>query len=395
LARKINKDFLYFPFMPHRDIHAGGLIHNYFDNKQIDGLYLSTAIKNFAGSFITIFVPIYLLTLGINIQNIAIYYIVGLTTSFLFFIVGLKINSKWGIKKSMSLGIIISIFYYILLNSLSSWQDGYLLVAIISGISGGIYWAGFHIEFSRFCDKNKEASENALMNIFSKVAGAVGPLIGAILISKISFNFVILLSAILLVLSIIPLFSTKNEKAKYRFSIKEMLKSDRRNKALAYTGSGIIGVVGGTFWPIFIYFTLKEVLSLGIIVSITAVVEILFLFIIGKISDKHGKKVLRTGIVTYSASWISRLFFLSPLGIFFNNLYSAFSTSLIDLPFAKIIYSKSKESQDVSNYFLFREFYLWVGRVLILLLVIFTSNIFMTFIISFFVTFLYFNLLKE
>lgn len=148
-------------------------------------------------------------------------------------------------------------------------------------------------------------------------------------------------------------------------------------------------------WPVFIYLTLKEVLSLGIIVSITAITEIIFLFIVGKLSDKHGKRILKTGIFAYSASWITRVFFLSPIGIFFNNLYAALSTSLIDLPFAKIIYSKSKKAQDVSNYFIFRDFYLWVGRVLILAIVILTSNILWTFIASFFVTYFYFSLLKE
>lgn len=197
--------------MPHRDMHIGSLIHKYFDNKQIDGLYLSTAIKSFAGSFIAIFVPIYLLTLGFGLRDIGIYYLIQLTVLFLFYVVGTKLNSFWGIKKSIAIGIILSVVYYILLNNLSSGNFSYVFVAIACGISGGIYWAGFHIEFSKFCDKNKEASEISLLNIFSKIAGAIGPIIGAILISRFSFNLVILLSAVFLFLSVIPLFWTKNE----------------------------------------------------------------------------------------------------------------------------------------------------------------------------------------
>ncbi len=380
--------------MPHRDMQVGSLIHNYFDNKQIDGVYLSTAIKSFAGSFIAIFVPIYLLTLGFVLKDIGIYFLIQLTTLFLFYVFGTKLNSFWGIKTSISVGILVSIAYYILLNILSYSNLSYIFVAIVSGISGGIYWAGFHIEFSRFCDKNKEGTENALLNIFSKVTGAIGPILGAILILEVSFNFVILLSAIFLFLSVIPLFWTRNEKTNFKFSFREIFKADKKNKSLAYIAAGIIGIVGGTLWPVFIYLTLKEVLSLGIIVSITAVVEIFFIFFVGKLSDKHGKRILKTGIFTYSCSWISRLFFLSPIGIFFNNLYAALSTALIDLPFAKIIYAKSKDAQDVSNYFIFRDFYLWVGRVLVLVLVILTGNIIWTFIASFFVTYLYFSLLR-
>ena len=381
--------------MPHKDIHTGSLINNYLHNKQVDGLYISTAIKSFAASFISIFVPIYLLTLGFSIKDVAIYYLFGLTLSFLFFPIGLKLNSKIGVKKVMSLGIILSVFYYLLLNYLPAGNIKYIVVAIVSGIGSGIYWAGFHLEFSRYCDKGKEASETSFINILSRIAGAIGPIIGAILILETSFNVLFLLSSSLLILSIIPLFFTKNEKTKFNFSINGLLKADKKSKAISYGASGILGVVGGIFWPVLIFLSLNKVLSLGAIVSVTAVSEIIFLFFIGKLSDKHKNKVLRIGIFSHSLSWITRVLFLSPLGIFFNNMYSSFSSSLIDLPFAKIIYEKSKNSEDVSNYFLFRELHLWIGRALILLLVIFTSSIFLTFVVSFLATFLYFNLLKK
>ena len=53
--------------MFHENIHAHGLLHYYFKNKQIDGLYGSVALRSFAESFIAIFVPIYLLGLGFSI----------------------------------------------------------------------------------------------------------------------------------------------------------------------------------------------------------------------------------------------------------------------------------------------------------------------------------------
>lgn len=381
--------------MPHKDIHAGGLIHKYFDNKQLDGLYLSTAVKHFAGSFISIFIPIYLLTLGFTLSNIALYYLVTFVSAFIIFPLGMKLNSKIGMKKVMSLGILVLIIYYLLLNSLSSGNINYLFIALVSGISTAFYWAGFHMEFSKFCDKKKEARETSLINIFSKVAGAIGPILGAILIIQTSFNFLFVLSSILLIVSIIPLFTTKDEKTTYNFSLKKILFADTKRKAIAYEASAILGLATGIFWPIFIFLTLKEVVSLGAIVSITAVVEIVFLFYVGKFSDKHKRKTLKGGIFLHSFSWIARISFLTPIGIFFNNVYSSLSSTLVDLPFAKIIYSKSKKVNDASDYFLFREFHLTIGRIIVLSIIFLTANIYWLFIASFFVTFVYFVLLRK
>jgi len=381
--------------MPHRDIHIGHLLHYYFKNKQLDGLYLSTAIKAFAGSFITIFVPIYLLTLGFTLREVALFFLISFLIAFLFFSIGLKLNSKIGVKKVMTLGIILSIIYYLLLNSLSNGNINYLLVAFVFGISTGIYWAGFHLEFSRFCDKGKEASENSFLSIFSNISGALGPVIGAVVILETSFNILFIISSIFLLISIIPLFFTKNEKTKFKFSLKNLLKANKFEKAVAYETTGFLGIVGGVFWPIFIFITLEKILSLGIIVSITTIFGAFFLFFVGKLSDKHEKKVLKTGIISHSFSWVTRIFFISPIGIFLNNVYTNFSASLIGLPFSKIIYSKSKKSKDVSNYFLFGELHLLIGRTIVLLFVILTSSILWTFIASFGITFLYFTLLKK
>lgn len=381
--------------MFHENIHAHGLLHYYFKNKQIDGLYGSVALKSFAESFIAIFVPIYLLGLGFSIQNIALYFLVYLTTAIFCFPFGLTSNSKIGIKKTMGVGIIILILGYLLLNYLSSGNIHYLFVAFIFGISTAFYWSGFHLEFSKFSDKKKEASEISMLNILAIIAGAIGPVLGAIFISKISFNFLFLVVSSLLLLSIAPLFFTKDTKTKYKFSLKETLRADTKRKAMAYQAGAVLGITNGIFWPVFIFLTLKNVLSLGIIITATSMITIIFLFFIGRLSDKHKYKILKIGVFSHSFSWLTRLLFLTPIGIFLNNLYSSLSSSMINLPFGKIVYERSKKVKDASTYFLFREFHFAIGRIVILSVVILIGSIFWLFIISFFVTFVYSVLFRK
>ncbi|MEA3229284.1 MAG: MFS transporter [archaeon] len=304
------------------------------------------------------------------------------------------LNSKIGIKKVMSFGILFLILYYHLLNSLGGGVP-YYIIALAYGISIAFYYSAYHLEFAKFVDKKREATEISMIRIITIISTCLGPLIGAVFISKISFAFLFFLVSVLLVFSVIPLFFTKDVKIERpSLSLAQIIKSDTREKAIAYQVSGFLNVALGIFWPLFIFLIFKDLLTLGWIVSATSVIMVVFLFVIGKLSDRNKEKVLTVGIFSHSLSWISRLLFLSPIGIFLNNFYSSVSSSLIDIPFFKMIYEKA-ESGNAANYFLFREFNLEIGRSFVLVLAFFSGSIYTVFIISFFVTFFYFVLIKD
>jgi hypothetical protein len=67
----------------------------------------------------------------------------------------------------------------------------------------------------------------------------------------------------------------------------------------------------------------------------------------------------------------------------------------IDLPFSKYVYEESKKTKDIANYFLFREFNLEIGRIIVLLVAFITGSIYWVFILSFFATYTYSALLKD
>ncbi|MBU2590088.1 MAG: hypothetical protein KKB39_04985, partial [Nanoarchaeota archaeon] len=274
------------------------------------------------------------------------------------------------------------------LNQVSSGLH-YAIPALLYAINTAIYWPGFHFEFTSFSEKKREARQISIINILALGVSALAPLLGAIFISQISYSFLFFVVAGLLVLSIIPLFFTKDIKSdKPIFSFKKIINADSKEKGLAYIGLGALATTLIIFWPLFIYLELKTILSLGVIVTITSVIMIIYTFFVGKWADKHKRKVLKLGILTHSLSWISRLWFFSPEGIFFNNLFSSASVTLLDLPFNKITYEGAKRSKNKANYFIFREFALGIGRALILGIALIAQNIKLLFILTFFIVFL-------
>ena len=382
--------------MFHIHDYLHGPISHYFKNKEMDELYVSIGIKALAQSIIQIFIPIYLYKLGFSISTIALYYIIFFTSITFFMYFSMRLNYHLGLKKVLSLGTFVLIGYYFLLDQLSRGNIHYSIVAITLGLSMAIYYSSFHIYFTKFSDKKHEASEISIIRALFRFAAIIGPLIGAFLITKGSFRASFLIVSGLLFISIFPLFLTKDKKINNpKISINKILKADSKKKGLAYIASGIIGVTAGILWPLFIFLNIKKVITLGFIISMGSLITIFFLFMIGKMADKHKRKMLKVGIYSHSITWPIRLFFLTPVGIFIMNMLSSITLLMIDLPFSKITYEKGRKSKNIANYFLFREMNLQIGRITVLLIAFFTGTIYWTFILSFFATFLYLVLLKD
>ncbi len=374
--------------------HAHGTLH-YLKNKELDELYVSFALKTLAIALINIFVPIYLFNLGFDISKIAFYYLILYLSISLFMPFGTYINSKIGVKKGMVLGTSFLILHFIFLNKVPEGMP-YYIPAILYGINAAFYWAAFHFEFTKFSDDHKEASEISIINIVALAASAIAPLLGSLFITEISYSFLFFVVVGLLVLSLIPLFFTKDVKGeKPDFSLSKIMRSDSNSKAFSYMALGIIATSLLIFWPLYIYLQLGTVLSLGSIVTITGIIILAYTFFVGKWADRKENKILKLGMWTHAFSWITRIFFLSPVGIFFNNLYSSTTAVLLDISFNKLTYEQAKKTKKLANYFIFREIFLSIGTVAILVLAIIFQNIPLLFVVTFASTFLFTKVLKK
>lgn len=371
-------------------------LSRYFDNVCLDKLFISVSIRSVALSLVNVFVPIYLYELGFSISEIALFYIVFYLSVSIIQPFAMKLISILGIKTILSLGTIGLSLYYLGLTFIDSGNINYLTVALIFGFSIAFYFAAYHIIFSRCSDKNEEGVSTSLMSIFSGLFSAAGPLIGSLFISRTSFDNLFVLVLIILLLSLIPILMMRDMKIDVpKFNLKRVFKTDSWQKALTYQAEGISGLAGIIFWPLFIFMILKEIFSLGIILSVTSVLMIIISLFVGFMADKYKIKLLRIGIIFNSISWILRLLFLNPIGVFVTNLYSSVSSSFIGTPFARRVYSDSKNSKYISDYFLFREFNLEIGRILALLVIFFTNNIYWIFIVAFLTTFVFYVLPKQ
>jgi|TARA_Y100000310_G_scaffold144893_3_gene144214 MFS family permease len=375
--------------MPLTRPHIHDLLVHYFSNKELDELYLSFFLKSFALSMINLFIPIYLLTLGYSIADIALYFLINFSSAFIFMFPGMWCNSHFGIKKTMSLGIAFLVVFYYFVNQISGGLS-YVPLAVLFGVSTGFYYAAFHVEFAKSACEKKEGEEVSILSAFAVLAGVLGPLIGSFFIASQSFEFVFFVVAGILFLAILPLFFTPDKRMKKEvISIKSVLTAQPKKRMFIYQAEGVLNLVGGVFWPVFIYLAVKNVVTLGAIVSMTSLLLVVFIVYIGGLVDKNVKKTLKRGVFLNAPFWIIRLLFLSPVGLFINNFLGAVTSSMVNISLSKLIYGHAEKTKRIGSFFLFRELHLGLGRVLILVLALFIPGLLWMFVVAFLVQFVH------
>lgn len=354
--------------------------YHYFSNKEMDLLYLHSAIKGFAQAIISVFIPIYLLTLGFSLHDVFIYYITQFTAMAFFWPFFTMLNPK-GVKLNMIYGTLLQLSFYLLLTAVPLIHP--VPLAILSGISISMYWVGFHSEFVH-CHKRKSAAKDfSMVRALTILGTAFGPLFGGFLILLTNYQITFFTAVILLGLSTIPLGLTKDYKQKIKtVDLQKVLKSGKKEEGLAYVAHGFCNMVGAIMWPIFIYLTVKNVFSLGFILSLGSFFLALVTVFIGRTADKNPKKTYGTGVLFYTFSWIIRPIFITPIGLFFTNLYSQVSATPWLMAISKRQYKKAKDP----HYLYFRELHLTLGRLAALLIAIIYPNIIMMMLLAAIVT---------
>ncbi|MFH1694293.1 MAG: MFS transporter [Patescibacteria group bacterium] len=355
--------------------HIDEYLQYYFHNKELDEIYISSALKEFAQSIAGIFVPIYFLTIGLSLPQIAIYYLIHYVIVAVLYPIGTILNSKIGMKKMMALGIFSSIGFFVVLEYMPEFWS-YLVSASLWGMSTAFYFSARQIEFSKVVDRGREGAEFSVFRIITIFSGAVGPILGAFIITGFSFSVLLWVVSGLLLLAPLPLFWTPDIKsAPPKLSIKDIKKAGKPLDVFAYQVESIVSFSLAILWPIFIYQTLGEVLSLGIIVSLTSAMIIVLNIYLGRLSDIRPKALLRFGAISHSLTWVSRMFFLTPVGVFVSNLLSSATYSATIIPFVSMVFVGAEKAKNVANYFIFRELSLFSGRLIILAILFFVPDL--------------------
>ena len=342
---------------------------NFLKNRELNELYISVAVKSFAVSMISIFIPIFLIKdLNYSLTSVLIFFAILSATHAIFVIPAAKIASKYGFKHSILYSVPILIVFYFGLYTIEQFHWPIYLLAVIFGVNSALYWIGYHIDFSIISDRKNRGAEISTSKILSSVFLVLGPIIGGVVVTFLGFKALFIFVSLLLLASTIPLFFSKDIHKNVPLSIKEIFRGQKIKDSLVFLGHGIEGGASSIIWPIFIFFNiLNSFTTLGFVFSLSLLSSSIFVFIICKFSDINRRLVLRIGALTNSIIWGVRFFIKTTFQVFIIDSFYGVSKASISIPFDALSYDKANKSK-ITKFIMFRETMINTGSAILFLI---------------------------
>lgn len=354
------------------------------ENKDVTGKGLNKvlgmmSLNEFAMSFVAIFVPIYLLSLGYSFQMVMIWMIIHHTVLLLSAFVAVKVSNKIGLVHSLHIrfGLLLAYFLFLLFG-LKDIPMLFYIIPVISGAESAFYWMPLNILFVRNTTEKNMGKSMSKFFAIPQALSMAGPLLGAFIAIYYGFNILFAFAMLLLFFTFLPILSLKSEKTAFVFSRERFKEIWQKNKQ--YFVPEIIDNLAEdamALWVIFIFIQLASTLEVGIVGTITGVASLFFTLTLGKLTDQWDKhKLMKIGAFFVSIVWFINFF----IGEFFPNQYlfyiatifATFSLKVFLVPYSSLMYNQARKAD--AQFLVLREIPTVLGRLILFSLAILFHN---------------------
>ena len=324
-------------------------------------LYANLFLNKFALSLFNIFVAIFLIDLGFSIKDVLVFMIEFYAFWLLITLPTARLISKLGKKKVIGVSSILSLVVLFGMYLLEHYKLLLYVVPLIWATAKSFYWLPLNSHFAEHSDKHKVGKNTSVLVLAARVGAALGPVLGGYIATYFSFNTLFLVAGVVLLLSIIPLFDTKDEKDYWDVDLKKLV-GVRKDFLKAFFLMGALVAVQYIFLNLFIYFK-SSILDLGAINSVALVLSLASTYFIGSLSDKYDKKsVLKLGALIYGSLFFILAFTNNVSLIFLIRFLLGLVGVLLSIPLFSLVCSSISEKESL-EFMSIREMMLKLGGV--------------------------------
>lgn len=312
---------------------------------ELNEIYWFMAIRSFALSLVTIFVPIYLYKSNYGISNIFLYYTVLYLFEFMFEYPAAHFIKIFGPKHAMTLSLPFMIFNIWQMLTLTAIHWSPIALAVSLGFSLAFFWEGYHYDFSRSKHAKKATKEIGSTFIIMTLAGATAPFLGGLLATYVGINWLLIIVIILLTMGAFVLFKTKDENFRTgKLILKKVNFGHIKKHIVSYSGLGWETVSVMQIWPLFLFFIISSYSGIGLITSATLLVSVLVTYWVCRRAD-NGKRMqfLKTGSIAGAVIGVLQIFVDTVSQAFAINVGRALSQSVFKPPFDSEYYLHADE----------------------------------------------------
>ena len=314
---------------------------------EIAELYMSRTIRTVAMSIVSGFTSVYLYEAGYSLVFIMAfflgYYLLKVPLAFL----GGRFVARFGPKH----GILVSNLLYVPAMVALGFMPligvpAILIWGIFMATSSSIYQISYMVDFSKVKNTEHAGKELAVMNILEKIAIGLSPVIGGLIALFFGLQLVIWLSAILFVISALPLLrSIEPVRLRQNINFEGFPWLATIRGIIAQTGVGFDYVTTGAAWHLFIIIVIfpnsgwEVYVELGALSSVTILAAIGASYAYGKLIDNSkGGNLLRISVIINALVHASRPFATVPASIVGTNIANEAATMGYTMAFTRGIF---------------------------------------------------------
>jgi len=331
-------------------------------NAKLSKIYLTTLLRSFALSLVSIFVPVYLIKIGYPLDSALVFlmlFYIGITLASPF---AAWLSSRIGSIKTIANASLFTISYLLLLRLLAA--DNVLLfhiVPFVGAIGVALFWIPMNSFFVRSKQKKVCAEQTAIWSAVSCVASAVGPVLGGVVLTFLNFNSLFVLASVVLGLSILPLMQRKEIRDKFKLFLKKSERQKFGSWFKLFFVQGLLFTSVDILYPIYVYLTSKSFTITGATASVLSVSLALTSVVIGKLADRLKRAVSVAGAVTLSLTSVFLLLFKNPIFVILASFPLGAGWAAISIPLFAF-FSNELNKSDALKLMAYRDIYLGLGR---------------------------------
>ena len=334
--------------------------------KPLAAIYFSMAIRFFALSLISIFIPIYLLKSGYSIETILIFYFVLFVFSAAGSVLAARSLSEAGLQATVGVSSLFLVFFYMMLLYKDLHSVPIFALAAFAGVGEAFYILPMNAEFAVAADKKHESEEVGALYEIPFLAAILGPIAGGSLLFLMGFDFLFLLASFLMLVSVIPLFWAKEIKRNHTFRMPEKV---NLYEALGIMSAGAreVGVI--ILWPLFLFLLVHDFVGVGLVETIALFSAALVALLVGKLAESYGeRRVLNWGSIANAFSWPLRIMAATLSHIMMIAAFIGISAVSLLIPLQSMIYKNARKNP--VQYLIFADIMRNLGRVFMVIIVI-------------------------
>lgn len=329
-------------------------------------------ISTFARSLIEIFISLYLFNNGFSLQMILIFYLFqnlfSVPLSYLF----VKIGEKYNYLYSLLTGIISFVLLQGVLKNLVVSLSYIIVIAFLYSVYKRGYWIARRFYLTEIIPTKQSSKMYSFVLIISELASIFAGYAGALFLSYFDMSLLIIVSSLLLLVSMIPLFEIKYKTKKVKIDLLNNLKKYNKLNFLIFSLYEITDLLNFIF-PIYIAMYIKDsYMMAGSLNAINNIAIILFIFIYGKLINKKNNYLILSSflVIIVCLLKINVFNYLIVLIYFIEGIVKKMQSQSVNK-----IYFENRGEMDITHYNLIYQMLESVARALAVIPLLFLNNI--------------------